>query len=290
LSAPRRTVAEKLKENFDSLTRAERQLADSLSENYPVSGLASITAVALNADVSTPTVARLVQKLGFKGYPEFQAALRAELEAQIANPIVKHANWAENAPKTHILNRFADAVSQNMRRTLSQIDPVDFDGACALLADPDRGVHIVGGRITRSLADYLFTHMQVARENVCRVASNSNAWPHYVLNMKAGDVFVIFDVRRYEHDLLRLAEMAKERGVEIILFTDQWSSPISKLSAYRFNCRIEVPSAWDSSTATMLIVETVIACVQDRTWENTSGRMEELERLFDRTKLFRKFT
>lgn len=290
MSAPRRTVAEKLKENFDSLTRAERQLADSLSENYPVSGLASITAVALNADVSTPTVARLVQKLGFKGYPEFQAALRAELEAQIANPIVKHANWAENAPETHILNRFAEAVSQNMRRTLSQIDPADFDGACALLADPNRGVHIVGGRITRSLADYLFTHMQVARENVCRVASNSNAWPHYVLNMKAGDVFVIFDVRRYEHDLLRLAEMAKERGVEIILFTDQWSSPISKLSSYRFNCRIEVPSAWDSSTTTMLIVETVIACVQDRTWGTTSGRLEELEGLFDRTKLFRKFT
>ena len=289
MSEPEKTIAECLHERFETLTRAERQLANSLLENYPVSGLASITTVAQNADVSTPTVARMVQKLGFKGYPEFQRALRGELEARISNPIAKHDNWAENAPETHILNRFADAVIQNLRQTLGQLDPDEFDAACALLADPDRTVHIVGGRITRALADYMFTHMQVARGNVTRVASNSNAWPHYILNMKAGDVFVIFDVRRYEHDLLRLAKLAKDRGVEIILFTDQWSSPISKLATHRFSCRIEVPSAWDSSTVTMLLVETVIACVQDRTWETTSGRMEELEQLFDKTKLFRKF-
>lgn len=289
MSEPVKTISECLQERFETLTRAERQLANSLLENYPVSGLASITTVAQNADVSTPTVARMVQKLGFKGYPEFQRALRRELEARISNPIAKHDNWAENAPETHILNRFTDAVIQNMRQTLGRLDPDEFDAACALLADLDRTVHIVGGRITRALADYMFTHMQVAREGVTRVASNSNAWPHYVLNMKAGDVFVIFDMRRYEHDLLRLAKLAKDRGVEIILFTDQWSSPISKLATHRFNCRIEVPSAWDSSTVTMLLVETVIACVQDRTWETTSGRMEELEQLFDKTKLFRKF-
>jgi len=33
----------------------------------------------------------------------------------------------------------------------------------------------------------------------------------------------------------------------------------------------------------------MIACVQDRMWNVTSDRMEELEKLFDRTRLFRKF-
>ena len=289
MTTPATTIAEKLQAKFDSLTRAERQLANSLLDNYPVSGLASITTVAQNADVSTPTVARMVQKLGFKGYPEFQRALRGELEARISNPIAKHDNWATTAPETHILNRFADAVIQNVRQTLGQLDPDEFDGACAMLTDKERSIYIVGGRITRALADYMFTHMQVAREKVSLIPSNSNTWPHYVLDMQAGDVMVVFDIRRYEHDILRLAELAKERGVEIILFTDQWSSPVSKYATYRFNCRIEVPSAWDSSTATLLIVETMIACVQDRTWNITSDRMEELEKLFDRTRLFRKF-
>ncbi len=289
MKTPNRSISEKLHDHFDSLTRAERQLANSLLENYPVSGLASITRVAQKAGVSTPTVARMVQKLGFKGYPEFQAALRGELEAQISNPISKHDIWAEHAPQEHILNRFAEAVMQNVRRTLRQIDPAEFDGACGLLADPARRVYIVGGRITRALADYLFTHLQVAREGVTLVASNSNAWPHYVLDMKAGDVLVIFDIRRYEHDLLRLAEMARARGVEIVLFTDQWGSPASKCATHRFNARIVAPSAWDSNAVTMLLVETMVACVQGHTWDSTKERMSELEELFDRTKLFRKF-
>jgi len=289
LKTPNRSISEKLHDAFDTLTRAERQLANSLLENYPVSGLASITAVAQNAGVSTPTVARMVQKLGFTGYPDFQAALRDELEAQISNPITKHDIWAEHVPQEHILNRFADAVTQNMRRTLRRIDPAEFDGACALLADPARRIYIVGGRITRALADYLFTHLQVAREGVTLIASNSNAWPHYVLDMKAGDVLVIFDVRRYEHDLLRLAEMAQAHGAGIVLFTDQWGSPVSKCATHRFNARIEVPSAWDSNAAMMLLVETMIAAVQTLTWDSTKERISDLEDLFDRTKLFRKF-
>ena len=129
----------------------------------------------------------------------------------------------------------------------------------------------------------------MAREGVTLIASNSNAWPHYVLDMKAGDVLVVFDVRRYEHDLLRLADMAKARGAEIILFTDQWGSPTSKFATHRFNARIEAPSAWDSNAVTMLLVETMIACVQAHTWSDTKERLGELEGLFDRTKLFRKF-
>lgn len=283
------TISELLRSNFDDLTRAERQLANSLFENYPVSGLGSITTLAENAKVSTPTVARMVQKLGFKGYPEFQARLHQELEAKISDPIAKHDRWSETAPDTHILNRFAGSVMQNMRQTLAQIDVAEFDKVATLLADRERAVHIVGGRISRALADYMFTHMQVIRDDVTLITSNSNTWPHYVLNMKEGDVLVIFDIRRYERDILKLAHMAQNRGVQVILFTDQWSSPVSDVASFCFNCRIEVPSAWDSSVVLMFVVEAVIAAVQDQNWDDTKDRMQLLEELFDQTRLFRKF-
>lgn len=283
------TVAERIRNQFDSLTRAERQLANAMLERYPVSGLGSITAVAEASDVSAPTVARMARKLGFGGFPDMQATLRAELEATLSNPIAKHDRWAENAPDTHILNRFADAVMENMRQTLRQINPDDFNAVVDLLAERDRAVHVVGGRITRSLADYFFTHMQVIRPGLTLVASNSNTWPHYVLNMNAGDILIAFDIRRYEHDILRLAEMARSRGVVLVLFTDQWGSPAAKHAAYSFQSRIEAPSAWDSSVVTMFITEAIIAAVQTETWDDTKDRMKSLEDLFDQTKMFRKF-
>jgi len=73
------TISDRIQQKLDDLTRAERQLAHSILENYPASGLGPLTALAKDANVSAPTVARMVQKLGYKGYPEFQAELREEL-------------------------------------------------------------------------------------------------------------------------------------------------------------------------------------------------------------------
>jgi DNA-binding MurR/RpiR family transcriptional regulator len=282
------TVSDVINAHFTALTRAERQLAETLLDNYPVSGLGSITTVAENAGVSTPTVARMVQKLGFKGFPDFQSRLHQELEATISNPITKHDRWAASAPGTHTLNRFADAAMNNMRETLSQIEPQEFDAAVALVADRKRNVYLLGGRITRAVADYLFTHLQVIRPGVTEIASNASAWPHYVLDMRHGDVLILFDIRRYEQEMETLAKSARDRGVEIVLFTDRWSSPVAKSASKVFRSQIEVPSAWDSSVVILFLVEALIEAVQSSNWDATRDRMKTLEGLFDSTRIFRK--
>jgi DNA-binding MurR/RpiR family transcriptional regulator len=284
------TISDRIQDKLEELTRAERQLALSILENYPASGLGPLASLAKGANVSVPTVARMVQKLGFKGYPEFQANLRDELGAIAKGPIAKHETWAEAAPSGHILNRFTDAVIENIRSTLAHIEPTAFDEACELVADQSRHLYIVGGRITHTLAEYLFLHTQVIRPNLSHVQSTSNTWPHYLLNAEEGDVFVVFDVRRYENNTLKLAEMARARGAKIVLFTDQWRSPVHRLADITLSSRIIVPSAWDSATTTMLLIESMISAVQDRKWQSTKDRMEELEDIFDKTKLFRKFT
>lgn len=290
MSNASKTVSDVINTRFDTLTRAEKQLAKSLLDNYPVSGLGSITTVAENARVSTPTVARMVQKLGYKGYPDFQAHLHQEVEATISNPLTKHDRWASNAPGTHILNRFADTITGNLRQTLSDLDVATFDSVAALLSERKRALYFVGGRITGALAEYFFTHMQVIRPNTTLLSSNSSAWPQYVLNMNPGDLLVVFDIRRYEQEMVNLAAAARRHGAEIIVFTDQWATPAAKHAKHTFRVQIEAPSAWDSSVVTLFIVEALIEAVQSSTWDETSERMKTLEGLFEQTKLFRKLS
>lgn len=282
------TIEERLRREHARLTRVERQIAGALLENYPASGLVSITALAQAAGVSTPSVVRMTRKLGFKGFGAFQDALRAEISARVSGPIAKRARWPA-ASEGHLVHRFAEAAMENLRGTLARLEPESFDAAAALLADPERRVHVVGGRITRALADYLFTHLQVIRPGVTRLGTAPGVWPHYLLDLAPGDVLVIFDIRRYETALQRLAEMAAERGAEILLFTDQWGSPIGRIARHRFAVRVEAPSAWDSTVSLLLVVEAMIASVQEALWEPSRARMETLEEIFDATRLFRKF-
>lgn len=283
------SVQDRLSALFPALTRAEKQLAGVITENYPVSGMGSITRLAEAAGVSTPTVARMVQKLGYSGFPEFQAALRVELEARMSNPIEKHEAWSRHAPESHMLNRFADAVLGNIRQTLGQVNPDEFDAATALLADMEREVFVTGGRVTHALSEYLELHLQVIRRGVHHVRRNSSGWSHALLDIRPGDVLVIYDIRRYENAALDMARMARERDAKVVLFTDQWLSPAQAFADHSFAARIEAPSAWDSSAALLLLTETLIAAVQEELWETTRERMADLEKVFDRTTVFRKF-
>lgn len=288
MAAIRKTIEEQIRASFDAMTKTERQVASHLLRHYPVAALGSVTQLAKAAEVSSPTVIRLVQKMGFKGYPDFQSAVRAEVEERLVSPLTKHDRWAGGVPDTHILNRFADAVLGNLQATLSQIDHAEFDAVAALMADPSRQIFATGGRITLAMAEYFVTHMKVIRPNVSLMSAVSNAWPPRMLDLKAGDVLLAFDIRRYENNVLQLVEMAAEQGAEVVVITDPWVSPAAAHARYRFSAQIEVPSAWDSTVALQVLIETLMASVQSLTWEETSARMERLEALYARSKFFRK--
>lgn len=282
-------VRQLIGDSMEALTRSERQLASILLQDYPMAGLQSITRLASAAGVSTPTVIRMARKLGFDGFPGLQEALREEASAQIRKPISKRDAWRANASEGHTLNQFAEAVSSNLRHTLERLDTAMFDEVSRLLADTARHIYIAGGRITRSNADYLFNHMQIIRPNVTHLSHSANVWPQYLLDMDRKAILILFDIRRYESDLLKLAKLARQRGCTIVLFSDQWGSPIAKTADYCFNALVEAPSSWDSTIAIMLIVEALIAEIQTARWDDSKGRIEDLESMFSATKLFRNF-
>lgn len=283
------TVSSTLIELRDEMTPSERQLLNTLLDDYPIVGLSSITDLAQAASVSTTTVARMLQKAGFDGFPQFQAALREELKEMISDPIAKRDVWQNDLPDEHILNRYSRQGLENQKRSLDEIDPKDFDSLCNLLSDPQRTIFITGGRITGTLAHYLYLHLQMIRPQV-RLVASGGAWPHDFLDIHTGDVVITFDVRRYENATLQMAQMCHEKEAEIVLFTDQWRSPIHRIANLTFASRIVVPSAWDSCLPLLMLMECAIAAVQENLWETVKARTDALEAAFDQTKLFRKFT
>lgn len=275
------TIAELIAGGRDGLTEADRKLASALLADYPVAGLSSITDFARAADVSTPSVLRFAKKLGFSGYPALQQALRNEVSAQMQNPIEKPEKWSEKAPSTHILNRLATAAMDNLGGSLRNIDHHVFDDICKLLADGGRRVHVVGGRITHHVAGYLHTHLQMARAGVHLLPAAPSHWPQHLLDVTAGDVLVVFDVRRYDARVQDFAASAKQRGAKVVLITDQWVSPVSRVAAFTLPLRMDVPSGWDSNVVTLFAVEAIVAAVVNQNGKAVRERIRELDHYYE---------
>ncbi|WP_425100722.1 MurR/RpiR family transcriptional regulator [Tropicibacter sp. S64] len=282
-SAP--LVRDMLKEHQASLTAAERRLTATLLDDSLMSGLQSITRLAENAEVSTATIVRLARKLGFDGFSDFQNAMREEVAARVKQPLAKLDPGELTGHSDHVLSRFARALSRNINATLDRLDVAEFDAVTDLLSDPARNIHLIGGRITRSNANHFFNHLQIIRPGVSLLDASPSVWPQSLLDMNALTTLVIFDIRRYEKQLERLSRLVTEQGGNIVLFTDQWGSPIETHAAHTFRTMVEAPSSWDSTLAINFLVEALIAGIQARS--QSADRIAALEKMIGAARIFR---
>lgn len=272
------SVAERTQLALDRLTPTERKPAQRLLANYPVAGLETVARFADHAGVSGPTVLRFVAKLGFAGYAEFQQALRNEFQAQLESPLTKRR--AARAPRRQAgdrLDRFSARIGDNVEQSFAAISRKDFEAVVRLLADGGRPVYLLGGRFTDPLAAYFYQHLRALRPKVYRVEGQPIAWAEYLLDMDQRDLLLVFDVRRYQADVADFAERAAGRGVRIVLFTDQWLSPIARLASHVFALRIDVESSWDSAAATLALIEALITELSELHWPRIRKRIEALE-------------
>jgi DNA-binding MurR/RpiR family transcriptional regulator len=97
--------------------------------------------------------------------------------------------------------------------------------------------------------------------------------------MHRNDVLVIFDIRRYDARILEFAASARERGLKVVLITDQWISPIARLAVHSLPLRIEAPSSWDSNIVLMFVAEALVAATVNANWPETQDRISQLESL-----------
>lgn len=274
-----KTVVDQLRANLGQFTATERRVAHQLLADWPMAGLQSATDLARTTGVSTPTVLRLAARLGYSSYPGFQKRLREELAAQLSSPLAKSAQAPTPRRAGARGSEFAEAVTRNLRETFANLPPTELVEAGRLLADRRRRIHLVGGRFTDSLARYLSVQLRVVRPGVGHLQDQESNWQDQLLDMGKRDVLLVFDIRRYQPSLLRLAEAAAARGARVVLITDQWLSPIARVAAHLLPARVMVPSVLDSSAALLALGEALLAEVIRRDWAGSKRRMRDLERL-----------
>jgi len=276
--ADRTTVAELIHRHLDQLTPTERKPARMLLANYPVVGLEPLAHFAARAEVSHPSILRFIAKLGFRGYADFQRALRAELEARLESPLTKaHEEGVEEHGDDDFLNRFAAAACDNIRKSVAALPREEFEKTLELLSGPRNSLYLVGGRFTDAVATYAYMHLRVLRPQVHHVSGTPLSWSEYILDMDSRSVVIAFDVRRYEEDIIRFANEAAERGAHVVLVTDHWLSPIASHAEHVLASRIEVPSSWDSVAAIITVMEALIAAMNNRNWSKLKSRIGALE-------------
>jgi len=275
------TIAEKINKSIERFTTSERRVALTLLAYYPLAGLETVASFAERAGVSPPTVLRFLVRIGFKSYPDFQRILRDELDAQLKTPLMKSTTGLVGngrQPRSQH-EEFTKALVDNLTGTLENLPARELEGITALLANTRFNVYLLGGRFTDAVAQYMATHLRILRPGVIHLDGPYEHWRDELLNFRKNDVLLIFDVRRYQENVIDFAGQASARGAKVVLITDQWLSPAMRFASHMLSVRIEAPSNWDSNVTTLALVELLLASVTVKLWPSAKKRIAQIEDL-----------
>ncbi len=272
------SISERIGAVIDGLPSGERKAAQTLIAEYPLIGLKTVAEFAARSNVSSPTILRFINRLGFGAYSDFQSALQIEVVEQLQSPLARNTK-VRDEKITQSSEPFLAALLENMRETFAHNSEADLKKLSSLLADTSFRIHLVGGRFTDPVARYMAAHMRVIRKKVFHLEGQEGNWRDQLVDMSKRDVLIVFDIRRYQESLIEFSNKAAARGATVVLFTDQWMSPIARVAKHILTCRTTAPSAWDSSTSMLALVEAVISRVTIDSGKTTAARIAELERL-----------
>ena len=272
-------IGELVRQRQSDLSPAERKLARVLLASYPIAGLESVARFAERARVSPPTVTRFITKLGFRGYPEFQEALRQEVQARMSSPLARYQDEGPAPRAASVVGEALEISRHNLQATLELVSHHDVDEVVGLLSDVRRQIVVLGGRLSAPLATYLGNQLHLLRPGISVAENERSAVAQRLIDLRRGDVLVVFDYRRYQAATIESARIASEHGVNVVLFTDPWLSPASAFARQVIVTSVETVGPFDSLVGATAVLEAVVVAVLRRLGPRAESRMKSLERL-----------
>lgn len=268
-----------LKQREASVTTSERRVIAVLLANYPSAALTSISQWATAAGVSDPTVHRLVLKLGFDGYPEFQRALLAEVDARMNSPLSRLESSADQSHLEDIQHTMLGSLTLAIGKTAELALGEEFERTVSLLADPQRTVLCCGGRASGFIAGWLAVLLSQIRPRTRHVEPSLERGSEALADLVAGDVLVVYDYRRYQESVVQFARAARELGAHVVLFTDEWRSPIASFADAVLVSFVQNASPFDTKVPVVAQTEALVAALVQRASFDAKSRLKRIEAL-----------
>jgi DNA-binding MurR/RpiR family transcriptional regulator len=277
-SAENLPLRDEIFRRMDVLTPAERKVARTLLARYPAAGLESTAALAAAAGTSKPTVLRLLDRLGFGSYPEFQQRLREEVTRSMSASPLSRARASRDVPSgDSVFLRAVELRAGLIARLQDTVPPGEFERAVSLLAGRPKHVIISGGYFSRLIARMLAMQLDQLILNVDYADEPRGADLAKYLRAGRDSVVVVYDLRRYELAAKEVVSLAKAGGACVVLITDESLSPSAEEADIVLPVAVDgVP--FDSFAALIVLTESLVDAVFHEVGEPAIERMADWER------------
>ncbi len=205
----------------------QSKIADYVLANSTKVAFSSADEVADQIGVSSASVVRFAQRLGYHGFHDLKRALQIEIEVLISPADkVEHAlSSIHEVPD--VLQAVVETELSYMRMLLQTISSEQFDAAVRTMASA-RSLALFGPGASRSLVDLLNFRLRRFRVNTIVIEEGRKSLFESLHWMEKEDTLLVYAFLNPVEEVFTALKYAKEIGAQTIVITDIATCPALK--------------------------------------------------------------
>ena len=268
-------MIQKVYAQLDSMTRTERSAADYFLNNPDSFAFLTLDKLAVKIGISTASIIRFCQRLGFYGYKDFQETLRNGMSTRLSLPVKMEQN--KTTQMDQLLHRVVSDGIQAMEQTFKTL-PADVLARAVELLEEGHRVFTFGLRESYAPAHYLYTRLITVRDHVSILDAGFHTMLEPLLDLNANDVVVVFLFQRYTEQSLRMLPLLKATGASLILITSHpCEEPLSSHADVVLPCHVENNGIKNTYLAPMALADYFCNALGQA--EHAADRLDHIETL-----------
>jgi DNA-binding MurR/RpiR family transcriptional regulator len=264
--------------HYSRLSPSQRRAIDGLLADTRYGAIVSPAELARTVKVHPSVLTRAAQVLGFEGFPDLQARLRAGfLEA----PLRASAAQASETPEAIAIDVMLADV-EAIRSTIESLNPRVLEAAVSALVEARR-VYIFGAIGSHGLALLLSMALRLLLPDTRLLRQDYGDLAEQAVGLDATDALVAIGFHKAGRVTTELVRWAAGRGAATIGITDRRSNPVARLTGHTLYVHLGAQRQLKGyPPAGTSLVNAIATAVALRTGDAARSRLEEAKLLSTR--------
>ncbi|WP_459129556.1 MurR/RpiR family transcriptional regulator [Guggenheimella bovis] len=271
------TIKETMKERYPTMTSSEKKIYRLIAENATSFALQPIAKVKEKLGVSASTLVRFAKNLGFEGYSDFRRTLQEE-EILQSSPTKR---MQELMSSQHEISGSEMAIQECefIQQMISKLDQKEFNEFISDILQR-QCCYVAGWRESAFLAEILSDRLKLAGVNVNLLYRRHAEFAEGLFSSKENDLLIIIDYFPYSSSILQAARYASEKGLKIVLITDQQKKEFEEIANLCFICTSRTDYFLNSMITALFFINLVTNELIERKKDVFLKVLQEREKIY----------
>jgi DNA-binding MurR/RpiR family transcriptional regulator len=271
-------VINEISNKLDTLTPKAQTLGTYIMQNPSKAVFMTTKELAEACEISEATVVRFVSTLGYKGYSDFQEALKDFVNTGLSLPD-RAALKGIKEEGTDRLHREILEELNNLKYLYEHID-IDTMNQIVDYLDKSPTVYVIGSRLSYTFAYYLGWSLTKVRKGVHILKGSDSTAFDMLTNAHSNSLVILTTCTRYPNELIKLSKMIRRSGHTLITIADSSICPVIQFA----DLSLVVPARsipFIGNVSGMLVtIQYIVKELASRKGEELGDYQKQLEQVF----------